>query len=77
MLGAIYGGNIGLDVQETTFMITAYMGGTLITQWPIGWLSDRFDRRKVLAGVNRNVVFFSCGGLKPRPSRAGLSTWLS
>ncbi|MTI09458.1 MFS transporter [Curvivirga aplysinae] len=51
MLGAIYAANIGLSIQETTFMITAYMGGTLISQWPIGWLSDRLDRRKVLAGV--------------------------
>ena len=25
--------------------------GALVTQWPLGWLSDRFDRRRVMLGA--------------------------
>ena len=28
--------------------MTCVTGGGLLLQWPIGWLSDRFDRRRVL-----------------------------
>lgn len=47
MIG-VYAAVKGLDVATLTLIITAIYGGSLITQYPIGWLSDRFDRRLVI-----------------------------
>jgi MFS family permease len=47
-MGAIFASEIGLTVfQISIFMGVAVFGGFLL-QWPIGRLSDRFDRRTVL-----------------------------
>ncbi|MFA5119521.1 MFS transporter [Zavarzinia sp.] len=51
MAGPTYASAIGLDTgQIALFMSLIFMGG-LTLQWPIGWLSDRFDRRSVLFGA--------------------------
>jgi len=54
MLGAFYGmaavhvRRLGLDLNETaTFMTVVILGGVAL-QWPLGRLSDRFDRRGVI-----------------------------
>jgi MFS family permease len=50
-LGALFAQKAGLDVTATSqFMGAAIIGG-LVLQWPIGKLSDRMDRRLVMAGV--------------------------
>lgn len=50
-LGAVFAGASGLAVAEISyFMALAIVGGVLL-QWPIGWLSDRLDRRRVLTGT--------------------------
>lgn len=49
-MGAVFAAAIGLDVARLSyFMALAIVGGVLL-QWPIGRLSDRLDRRKVLTG---------------------------
>jgi MFS family permease len=50
-MGAVFADDIGLSVfQVSLFMGCAVCGG-LVLQWPIGRLSDRFDRRTVLVWV--------------------------
>lgn len=50
-MGVIYAQLIGLTLSETaTFMLVAIMGGALL-QWPIGALSDKTDRRRVISAV--------------------------
>lgn len=50
-LGPVYAQQIGLPVREIAILMAgALLGGSLI-QFPLGWLSDRMDRRRVLAGV--------------------------
>lgn len=50
-LGPIYATGIGLPLTRlSTFMASVILGGLLL-QWPIGRLSDRIDRRWVMAGV--------------------------
>jgi MFS family permease len=50
-LGPVYAGQIGLTLAGiSTFMAVAVLGGVVL-QWPIGRLSDRFDRRTVLTVV--------------------------
>jgi len=54
MLGAFYGlaavhvRRLGLDLPETArFMMVVILGGVAL-QWPLGRLSDRYDRRRVI-----------------------------
>lgn len=56
MLGAFYGlapvhvRRLGLDLAETArFMMIVILGGVAL-QWPLGRLSDRHDRRRVIVG---------------------------
>jgi MFS family permease len=47
-LGAVFASNFSqLPSDISLFMIAAIMGGAIF-QYPIGWLSDRVDRRRVL-----------------------------
>ncbi len=50
-LGAVYGTQIGLSVFENSIFMGAPIIGGFLLQWPIGRLSDKFDRRTVLFGV--------------------------
>lgn len=50
-MGAVYAKSSGFSVvQISIFMAAATIGGVVL-QWPIGRLSDRFDRRRVLTAV--------------------------
>ena len=47
-MGAVFAKEVGLSVAEVSaFMATAILGG-MVLQFPIGRLSDKFDRRTVL-----------------------------
>ena len=50
-MGPVYGTEIGLSVERIALFIAAALFGGLVLQWPIGWLSDRFDRRRVIVAV--------------------------
>ena len=64
--GAIYAGEIGLDVGQVAWFMALVMVGALFSQWPLGWLSDRLDRRRVMLGAAL------VGGLAPAVIAAGL-----
>ena len=51
-LGPIYGQRIGLDIENISYFMAAAVVGTIVLQWPLGALSDRFDRRIVLTIVS-------------------------
>lgn len=47
-LAPVFAGDVGLDTNGIAlFMSLCILGGGAM-QWPMGWLSDRFDRRTVL-----------------------------
>ncbi|MEC9431729.1 MAG: MFS transporter [Pseudomonadota bacterium] len=47
-MASVYGTERGFTVAEiSAFVALIYVGG-LITQYPIGWLSDRMDRRRLI-----------------------------
>lgn len=47
-IGPVYAADAGYSLtQIANFMVAMIIGGVAM-QYPIGWLSDRFDRRKVL-----------------------------
>ncbi len=68
-MGAVFGSEVGLTVSDIALFISAiYVGGTL-SQYPVGWLSDRIDRRKVAMALSGSaaVVAFLGWGLAPGP----------
>ncbi len=49
-LGGIYGSQVGLDVKDISIMMALSITGGALAQLPLGKLSDRFDRRRVILG---------------------------
>ena len=50
-LGPVFAQQRGLDtVGVAAFMASGTLGGFLLA-WPVGWLSDRLDRRRVIIGA--------------------------
>lgn len=51
-MAAVFARTYGLTVAEVSLFMTALIAGGAILQWPIGRLSDRIERRKVIVGVS-------------------------
>ena len=60
-LGAVYARELGLSVSETAWFMTTIILGGVALQWPLGRLSDRFDRRLVIIAVVGGTVAASFG----------------
>ena len=74
-MGAVYATRIGLAVDRISFFIAAALLGGLVLQWPIGWLSDRFDRRKVIVAAAWVATAVAVGaGMAGADSYAALIT---
>ena len=58
-MSPVYATVQGLSVKETSYFITAIFAGALAFQVPIGWLSDKVDRRILIIGVTGLGAFFS------------------
>jgi MFS family permease len=50
-MGPVYARSIGLDAGGVALFMGVTMAGALAFQWPVGVLSDRFDRRWVILGT--------------------------
>jgi len=51
-LGAIYASAILVDVKLISWFMACFLIGSLVTLWPIGYLSDRISRRLVMAAIS-------------------------
>ncbi len=70
-MSSIFGAEIGLSVKEISWFVTAIFVGGLILQYPVGWISDRMDRRSLI------VILTAMGsGFAFLGTLAGGSTWL-
>lgn len=50
-LGAVYARHVGMNITATAAFMSAVIVGGVTLQWPLGWLSDRLDRRSVIVGA--------------------------
>ena len=50
-MGAVFGTQIGLAAGQIALFVAMLFAGALVLQFPIGWLSDRMDRRKLIFGA--------------------------
>ncbi|MEJ1995962.1 MAG: MFS transporter [Limibacillus sp.] len=48
IMGPVYATESGLAVEQVALFISAGIVGGAALQYPFGWLSDRFDRRKIV-----------------------------
>lgn len=62
-LGAVFAQGVGFDLFETSMFMGAVVFGALVLQWPIGRLSDRYDRRKILLLMLLLTIAVSAGGI--------------
>jgi len=56
---AIYGVEIGLEISGAVMLSAALQIGALGMQWPMGWASDKRDRRKVMIFGMLMMALFS------------------
>lgn len=61
-MGAVYTRRLGLEMSEIALFMSVVIAGGVALQWPVGWLSDRFDRRAVIVAALLGTTAV-CGGL--------------
>ncbi|NWG91540.1 MAG: MFS transporter [Parvularculaceae bacterium] len=69
-VGAVYAQEQGYGNAAIAAFISAVIIGAALLQWPLGWLSDRIDRRRVmlgaaLLGVASAIALAEFGGRSP------------
>lgn len=47
-MGAVYAANSGMSVSQTALFMGVFITMGAVAQWPVGWISDNFDRRIVI-----------------------------
>ncbi len=66
-LGAVYASSLGMTLPQISTFMALYILGGVISQIPIGWLSDKYDRRlviiflSILAVLIGTMCFFVSG----------------
>lgn len=51
-MASVYGTQAGLSVPQISTFVSMFFIGAMLTQYPIGWVSDRMDRRVVIISVS-------------------------
>jgi MFS family permease len=69
-MAAVYGAEAGLSVAQISLFVAAFFVGSVILQYPIGWISDRMDRRSLivitaLIGGGGSIVGMMLGHIFP------------
>lgn len=50
-MSAVYGAQAGLTLVEISTFVAAFYVGAVLLQYPLGWISDRMDRRLLIVLV--------------------------
>lgn len=50
-MSAVYAGEVGFSTVETSIFVGLLYVGGLLSQYPLGWLSDRMDRRVLITAL--------------------------
>ena len=58
-VGPAYAQGIGQSDASLSVFMSVTLGAVVLTQWPLGWLSDRVDRRLVVIGAFAAVTLAS------------------
>ena len=47
-MAAVYGTEAGLSLSQISMFVASFYVGAVVLQYPLGWISDRVDRRKLI-----------------------------
>lgn len=50
-MSAVYASEVGLGLGQVSLFVAAFYVGALVLQYPLGWISDRMDRRQLIFAV--------------------------
>jgi MFS family permease len=50
-LGAVYAAQELQGVEQVSVFMACFLLGSLVFQWPVGWLADHINRRVIMAGL--------------------------
>jgi len=73
-LGAVYATKVGMSVKDVSFFMGAFVLGGFLFQYPLGWMSDAFGRRRVIiccCVFGAFISFFAMGH-----ATTGVPLWL-
>jgi MFS family permease len=73
-MASVWGTLAGLSVLEISLFVSAIFAGGLVLQYPIGWISDRMDRRRLIAAI---AALCTLAALVPVLSDPGLNGLLA
>ncbi len=73
-LGAIYATSVLVDVKAISLFMACFLIGSLIAQWPVGYISDLVGRRGVMAGLS--VISVICCILAVTTTKDSLAFYL-
>jgi MFS family permease len=67
-MASVWGAQVGLSVSQISIFVGAMYVGGLFLQYPIGWASDRMDRRTLIMGLSAAAtVAMLAAALLPLP----------
>ena len=62
-MSAVYGAVAGMTLGQISAFVASFYIGALVLQYPLGWLSDRTDRRILIMGVAVIGCVAALGGM--------------
>jgi MFS family permease len=62
-MGAVYATELGLGLGQLSLFVSSFFIGAIVLQYPIGWLSDRMDRRILVVGCCAACAVVSLVGM--------------
>ena len=71
-MSSVWGATIGLSVAQISIFVAASYAGGLVMQYPIGWISDRYDRRKLVLMLSAVGAVTGIAVLASQPGTLGL-----
>ncbi|MDG2230813.1 MAG: MFS transporter [Paracoccaceae bacterium] len=51
-MASVFGAEISLSLAEISAFAAAFYIGAMLVQYPVGWMSDRMDRRQLIMGLS-------------------------
>lgn len=71
-MASVWASEVGLSVKNLSIFVGSIYVGGLVLQYPIGFASDRLDRRQMIAGLATFGALVTAAGATTQSSMAGL-----
>lgn len=62
-MAPVYATELGLNLGQLSAFVSSFFIGAIVLQYPIGWMSDRMDRRILIVGASGLGVAVSLAGV--------------